>query len=92
VKPTTSYGDTAKPSTSYSPVSKPTNSYSEVVKPTTNYTSNPDDVGGVQLDSTTVTLDSLTVMLTGYVGEVPGARNVPTTPFTPVAKPTTVYT
>lgn len=83
----------AKPTTSYSSVAKNNTSFTGVSKPTTSYGNNSSYVNGIQLDSSVVTLDSLSVYLNGFttssVGNQLNDKSI--TSFSGVTKPTTDY-
>jgi len=78
-KPKTSYLNTTKTPTSYTEGSKVVTGYSPVVKPTTTFTEtakNDTDynfglIAGIKLNSATITMDSLSVYLHGYLTATP---------------------
>jgi hypothetical protein len=79
MKNTTTYTNTTKPATSFTVGTKPSTGFTATVKDTTSFAipsklatdySVPNEVDLIQLNSTSVTLDSITIYLTGYTAGV----------------------
>ena len=64
-----------KPTTSYTPIAKNTTPYGDVDKSTTDYSGAAADGLGTTLESTVVTLGSLTVYLNGYATNPPPSQS-----------------
>jgi hypothetical protein len=91
-KPATAYSRITKPLTGYTRETKATVPYSRITKPDTAYSRNTAYVEGVHLDSSTVTLGSLTILLTGYTTyPSPSLIDRPETAYTGESKPLTGY-